>query len=219
MVKKIIICFISGLFVVPALAHDCDKYKKDIEIKLNKAEWGFDISASDHDLWPVGGYVKIQPFSMFAPKIGYVFNGKYYCVYLDSIETTVGFQDFHIVIDKKYKPESCEYNAVLEHEKHHISDSEAAFDKIYPKLEAALQDAVKDVEPVYVSDADNVPYAIEDMQNKIKNNKKLKELVDEFNELSSHDAAVLDGTPDENLIKCEEEKIKSAFEKFYKKKK
>ena len=218
MVKKIIY-FLCGLFVFgSAFADDCSQYKKDVDRKLTKAEWKVTTAPSDDDLWPVGGYVNVRPFSLFTPKIEYVYNGKYYCVYLTEVQATVGFKDFEVIINKNYKKDSCEYNAVLTHENHHIADAEDAFNKIFPEIEDALRAAAKDVDPIYTTDADEVPYAIEKIQDKVMKYKKLTDLVEQFKTQQADDAAVLDGAPDENLRKCEEEKMKAAFEKYYKNK-
>ena len=106
----------STLFCVnDAFAGVCDKFKKSPEINLEKSDWDIIIKPSDEDLWPIGGFVNVRPFSSLTPNIGYVFNGKYYCVFLNNIDATVGFRDFEITIDKKYDKDSCEYNAVLDH--------------------------------------------------------------------------------------------------------
>ena len=216
--KRIFIILSCLCFIDSAIADVCDEYKKDQEITLKKADWDVVIKPSDKDLWPRGGFITVQPFSSFSPKIGYVFNGKYYCVFLDSMDAEVGFHDFKITIDKKYAQDSCEYNAVLEHEKHHMTDSENAFNNIFPKIKDALQNAVNSVKPIYVENADDVPYAFEKIQNQIMGYKQLKDLVEEFKQQQEQDANHLDGAPDEHLQKCEQDKIDAAFEKYFKKK-
>lgn len=218
MIKKICIFLLFFTFNLPANAGVCDEYKKDVDLDLSKSTWKTNIKPSDTDLWPKGGFVEIQPFNTVEPKIGYAFNGKYYCVFLDSVKVVVGFKDFEITIDKKYKKDSCEYNAVLEHENHHIDDSVKALDKVYSELKPVLKDVVNSVEPIYVEDADEVPYVFEKIEDKIMHDKKIKKLVDEFQEQQSNDADALDEKPDEKLQKCTKDKIDAAFEKYYKKK-
>ena len=216
--KKFIILLGCLLFAKSGVAGECDEYKKSPEITLKKAEQNIVIKKSDKDLWPVGGFVNIQPFNSVSPKIGYVFNGKFYCVYLDSVDATVGFRDFEITVDKKYKKDSCEYNAVLEHENHHITDAKNAFEKVFPKVEKILTDVANSLEPIYVESAEGVPYAMEKISDNIVKNKKLKNLVQEFQKQQESDAKKLDEKPDEKLQKCEQDKLDAAFEKYYKEK-
>lgn len=205
-------------FNISSFAGPCDEYKKNVDVKLSRTKHDFNIVPSDKDLWPVGGFTNVAPFHQLKPKIGYVFNGKYYCVFLDSVDAIVGFRDFEIVIDKKYEPGSCEYNAVLEHEKHHMADAEHALDLVFDDVADALKEAANEIEPIYVENVDDVPYKFEEIQNKLIQNKKLKSLVDKFKEQTTRDAEHLDGTPDEHLKKCYQEKMDAAWEKYYKQK-
>ncbi len=226
MVKKFFVVLCSVVLCAPAVSGPCDKYKKNPDVNIKKADWKINVHRTDQDMGQKAGYVSIQPFNSFAPQIGYVFNGEYYCVYLDSVKSTVGFRDFEIYVDEKFPVDSCEYNAVLAHENHHIDDAVAALDNVFPKIKGALQDAANDVQPVYVTDADSVPRIFEEMSNQVQNNKKLMDLVNEFKTQNDRDATALDSEPDENLKKCMQEKIKAgidkvqaAFDKYFKSKK
>ncbi len=219
MVKNIFCFLFMFLCSCGAWAGPCDEYKHDVKINLERAKSDFNIVPSDRDLWPVGGFIKVVPFYQLKPEIGYMFNGKYYCVFLNSVDATVGFRDFEIVIDKKYKSGSCEYDAVLGHEKHHMADAIHALDLVFDDVAAGLQNAANEIEPIYVENTDDVPYKFEEIQNKLIQNKKLKSLVDKFKEQTTRDAEHLDGTPDEHLEKCHQEKMDAAWEKYYKNKK
>ena len=226
MVKNLVFVLFSVLLCAPAISGPCDKYKKNPDVNIKKAEWKINVHQTDENLGQKAGYVNVQPFNSFAPKIGYVFNGEYYCVYLDSVESTIGFRDFEIYVDKKFPVDSCEYNAVLAHENHHINDAIAALNNVFPRVKQALQDAANDVQPVYVTDADSVPQVFEKMSNQVQNNKKLMDLVNEFKTQNDRDAAALDSEPDDGLEKCIQEKIQAgidkvhaAFDKYFKNKK
>ena len=135
------------------------------------------------------------------------------------MDVEAGFNDFEIFIDKKYEKDTCEYNAVLEHENHHISDAVAALDDLFDNLKPVLQDVINNIEPIYVENVDDVPQAFDKISDKIVNNKKLRDLDKNFKEQNSRDASVLDNGPDENLKKCTEDKVNAAFEKYFKNKK
>lgn len=218
MVKKFLFVFINLFFIGSGLAGPCDEYKKNINIDLQKKIGSVNINSSTDDLWPRAGYVVVKPYSLIEPKIGYVFNGKFYCVYLDSVDVTVGFQDFDMFIDKKYNKNSCEYNAVLKHENHHIDDSKKALDNIFDELNSTFKNVVNNIEPIYVENADDVPYAFEKIEEKITKDADILKLVEKFKKQTTDDAAELDNTPDEMLEKCTVDKVNAAFEKYYKKK-
>ena len=218
MIKKLLL-FCCGLFVcMPAFADDCRGYKKTPEIKITQPSHNVNISSSDRDLWPKGGYVTVLPFGVFTPNIGYVYNGKYYCVYLDSVDANVGFKDFEIIIDKKYEPGSCKYEAILEHEKHHVSDSERALNDIMPELKTALRDIANSVQPVLVADSQALVNTFDNMQNQIMKNEKLAGLLEKFKARQAADAKVLDDAPDENLKNCKTNKIRTRLKEYFKKK-
>ena len=219
MVKKFLfvlccLCFVGS----GAVAGPCDNYKKNIDIKIQKSKWKINVHSSDDDLWPRAGYVVVKPYSLIEPNIGYAFNGKFYCVYLDDVNVTVGFQDFDVYIDKKYQKDSCEYNAVLKHENHHIDDSENALDNIFDELNSVFKNVVNNIEPIYVENADDVPYAFEKIQDKITKDNDIVKLVEKFKKQTTQDADNLDNAPDDELEKCTVDKVNAAFEKYYKKK-
>ncbi len=215
MAKKILIVLFSLFCVNTAFAGLCDEYKNRAEIKIQKSKWNVTVQPSDKDLSHEAGYVNVQPYNSVVPGVSYSFNGKFFCVYLTSIEATVGFKDFEIIIDKKYEKDSCEYNAVLAHEKHHIKDAEDALENVFPDIEGALQEAVDSVEPIYTEDVYEVPYAIEKINNQVIKYHKLQELVERFKKQHTESAKTLDDSPDENMKKCLEDKLKDAFDKYY----
>lgn len=216
MVKKLVLV-LFGLFCVnTAFAGLCDEYKNRAEIKIEKAKWNVTVQSSDKELSPEAGYVNVKPYNLFVPHVNYSFNGRFFCVYLTSVEATVGFKDFNIIIDRKYEKDSCEYNAVLAHEKHHIKDAEDALEDVFPDIEGALQEAVDSVDPIYTENVYEVPYAIEKINNQVMKYHKLQELVERFKKQHTDSAKALDSAPDKNLQKCLEDKIKDAFDKYYK---
>ena len=218
MVKKFFQFLFGFVFISSGFAGPCDKYKIAPDINLKKAEYNVNVKSSEGDLWPEAGYTSIGAFNRIEPNVMYVFNGKYYCVFIKSVDAVVGFKDFDIVIDKKYEKGSCEYNAVLEHEKHHIRDSEKVFEEVFPEIGVALYDIVDSVRPIYTENPYEIPYAIEKLQEQIVRNEKLKELVEKFKKQQESDANELDSVPDPNLHKCFENTMKDAFEKYNKEK-
>ena len=218
MIKHIIYFFMFVFICFPVFADVCGEYKKTPEIKIVQSKHDVHVNLSNTDLWPKGGYVTVLPFGVFTPNIAYVFNGEYYCVYLDSVDATVGFKDFEIIIDKKYKNDACKYNAILAHEKHHVSDSENALKDIFPEIQKTLRDVANSVKPIYVDDNKYLSATFDSIQNQIMKNEKLLGLMDKFKARQAADAKILDDSPDENLQKCTTNKIKTRLKKYFNKK-
>ncbi len=71
------------------------------------------------------------------------------CVQLREINLTMGYDIIDVYIDKKYKPGSCEYEVVKEHENYHVRVSQEAMQFFKPDLEKAVRAAVKRVSMQY----------------------------------------------------------------------
>ena len=214
MIRNIVCFLLICFFVSPGFCGPCDEYKKDVNVNIKKSEYNITVTPSDKDLFPVGGYVDVSPYNEVKPEVGYVFNGKYFCVFLKSVDIVVGFKSFPIVIDKAYKKDSCEYNAILKHENQHITDALYVFDTMYDRLKKNINDIVDSVEPLYVDNADSVPKAVDDITNRLVKNKKLRDLSREFHIENNKYVTALDSKPNYEFDKCIQDRITAAFKKY-----
>lgn len=202
-----IFTFLFCLFCVESVfAGPCDEYKKNPPVNIEKSSWNITVQSSQEDLWPKGGFVKIHPFYTLSPTIQYTYNGDFYCVYLESVNAVVGFQDFDITINKKHKSGSCEYDAILKHENHHIQDSVNALNSLFPDIKSTLAELSNSIETIYVEDPDNVQIAIEGIESQLIESEQIKRLIENFKRQQEYDANVLDSEPDEGLKQCAIEK-------------
>lgn len=77
-------------------------------------------------------------------------NGITACVQIGRMKIEIGYETLDVYIDKKYKPGTCEYEVVKEHENYHVRVSQEAMSFFKPDIEDALEKAVARVQPVYV---------------------------------------------------------------------
>lgn len=61
-----------------------------------------------------------------------------YCGYLDTVNATVGYDRLTVYIARRYRPGSCQYNSIMEHEKLHVLVFRRALERYAPRLERRL---------------------------------------------------------------------------------
>ena len=62
-----------------------------------------------------------------------------YCGYLDTVNATVGYDRLTVYIARRYRPGSCQYNSIMEHEKLHVLVFRRALERYAPRLERRLE--------------------------------------------------------------------------------
>ena len=69
------------------------------------------------------------------------------CVQIKEFKLTLGYDTLDVYIDKKYKPKSCEYEVVKEHENYHVRVSQEAMTFFKPDVEKSLRAALAKIKP------------------------------------------------------------------------
>ena len=72
-----------------------------------------------------------------------------FCVQIKRMDLVLGYNTLDVYIDKKYKPGSCEYEVVKEHENYHVRVSQEAMMFFKRDIEQALETALSHIEPEY----------------------------------------------------------------------
>lgn len=75
-----------------------------------------------------------------------------YCLWLTRVDTILRYADTVIYIDKRFKPGSCQYETVLDHEHIHIAINRETLWQHAPRIRAALEEVVQRINPVVVGD-------------------------------------------------------------------
>lgn len=80
--------------------------------------------------------------------------GGYFCAYPISYDLKIGYEDFLVFIDRRYKPGTCEHKAVLEHENSHVRLYKHHLKKHLPYIKKYARNATLNVGTVVVSSPD-----------------------------------------------------------------
>ncbi len=80
--------------------------------------------------------------------------GGRYCAEPVSYDLSIGYADFLVYIDRKYRRGSCEFRAILNHEDAHVALYRAYLTRYLPKIERQAREAAARVRPVVVSTPD-----------------------------------------------------------------
>ncbi|MDE6250922.1 MAG: hypothetical protein K2M34_04820 [Alphaproteobacteria bacterium] len=160
--------FLFGIFVavLPILSagayNDCLNYKITPRIDIATYEWEKSVSQPD-DYMNEHGHVQtslIQENGINV-KLFSVIGG--WCVVLDSVDTKIGYKKFDVKVDKKYKPNSCFYNAVLAHEDKHINVHLSVLENHKKALHDTLYGAANSIMPIFIEDIETVDNVINDI--------------------------------------------------------
>jgi len=71
-----------------------------------------------------------------------------FCVMLQQLNVDIGFPKVDIYIDKKYKPGTCNYNVIKEHENYHARVQQEGLKFFSKKIKEAYQIALSKIKPV-----------------------------------------------------------------------
>lgn len=86
--------------------------------------------------------------SIEARKIG----PKSYCARLTKVEAKIGYDKFNVFIAKKFRPGTCAYDSIREHELTHVSVFTSGLDEFYPRMRHRLERATGAITTIKVSD-------------------------------------------------------------------
>ncbi|MGN1062819.1 MAG: hypothetical protein ACI4QM_00640 [Alphaproteobacteria bacterium] len=78
-------------------------------------------------------------------------NAHQVCVNLKEVTFEIGYDVIDVYIDRKYKPGSCEYRVIRDHEDYHVAVYRKAMTFFQPDIEKALRASVKKMSPVSVT--------------------------------------------------------------------
>ncbi|MBF0168286.1 MAG: hypothetical protein HQL45_11715 [Alphaproteobacteria bacterium] len=113
--------------------------------------------------------------------------GVYYCGWLSQIEVRVFFKSMVVNVAGEYRPGSCEYTAVLDHENHHVAIFRRNMDLYARKIQSTLNEAVAR----YGSASGNSEQAVT-KQFMAEASRVIKPLMDEMHAQAERDHAKLD---------------------------
>jgi len=95
--------------------------------------------------------------------------GGRYCAYPVSYNLNIGYADFLVYIDRKFRRGTCEYRAILKHENAHVALYKGYLTRYLPSIKKQARAAALGVRPVVVSTPDlGAKYIQEQVQRRIR---------------------------------------------------
>ena len=169
--KRLLFCifcvfqFISASFAVD----DCIDYKLTPKIDIKSPIWVKNVVQPLERMDVLHGNViatLVDNFEITAD-ITSIEDG--FCVALKNIDVTIGYSDILVQIDISHKPNTCSYNAILQHEDEHIRAYLSIIDDNIDLIKQSVQSASGFVNPVFVKNEKDIELAIDKLNNELQN--------------------------------------------------
>lgn len=167
--------FLCAFFVIasPAFGNECINYKIRPKITVAAPGWVKHVvqPVKPMDLWHGNVIATLVDNYDIAADVTPVGDGV--CIWLKSVNATIGYSDFLVQIDMRHKVGTCEYDAVLGHEDEHIRAYLSIIDDAAADLHAAVYSAADSVMPIFVKDKENIDAAIDEFNKSLQNHPEL----------------------------------------------
>lgn len=75
-----------------------------------------------------------------------------YCARLTKVEAKIGYDKFDVFVARKFRPGTCAYNSVHEHELTHVAVFKSGLDEFYPRMRHRLERATGALGNIKVGD-------------------------------------------------------------------
>ena len=105
------------------------------------------------------------------------------CVSLGTLNFKMGYDDLFVYIDKKYKPSSCEYQVIKNHENYHVAVAQQAMTFFKPDVEAQIQKSLQKLKPQLVTTAEEKDMVLKNQFNQVMND--LRPLINHINKVTA----------------------------------
>lgn len=151
---SVVTFFLITALPFPLQAETCSSYHHPVSVRVNintgKVTYNNSLYSSQFPTKPphtVTGLTVAQLTTNMTAKLYVQQNSNKTCVGLDELTINIGFPQINVYIDKKYRPGSCQYNVIKEHEKYHVRVQQEGLKFFSPKIKKAFQIAAKKVKP------------------------------------------------------------------------
>ncbi|MBQ7055392.1 MAG: hypothetical protein IJN91_00460 [Alphaproteobacteria bacterium] len=169
--------FLLWIFVLlcvdTAVAADCMRFKINPSVFISKPDWKKTVVQPyvPMDLWHGNVVATLVDKYDISVDVNQVNDG--ICVWLKSVDAVIGYNDFTVQIDIRHTPDTCAYDAVLNHENKHIDTYLSVIDDFNSDLNSAVSVAADSVMPVFVKSNDDVDGAIDMIHQELQNHPDL----------------------------------------------
>lgn len=168
MFKKII--FLLSL-IIPnfVLADDCLDYKLNPYITIKSPNWTKSVVQPLKSMDILHGDVIATFVDEFeiTGDITSIEDG--FCVALKGVDAIIGYSDFLVQIDISHRPNTCSYNAILQHEDEHIRAYLSVIEDNQDLFKQSIKNAADSVTPIFIKNEKDIESAIDKLNNELQN--------------------------------------------------
>jgi hypothetical protein len=122
------------------------------------------------DNWyPLGLTLTLFTYEVSPKVVAYPITKDKYCALPTKIDIKMGYPSFEILIDSRYRPGTCQYNAIRDHENEHVNLYLEALNHFTPWLETRILTEARRIKPIVVTSPDRAAqYFTNVLMSKIK---------------------------------------------------
>ena len=92
-----------------------------------------------------------------------------YCVYLDEVRANFGFEKFEVYIGREYRPGTCEYRTILDHENEHVAINNAVVREFGPRIRQSIEQQLGVMPPLFAPSVNTGSRrAIQELQDRVE---------------------------------------------------
>lgn len=168
--KNFIYIFLSlFVFITNVFAgDDCLNYKLNPDITVKIPVWNKSVVQPLQNMDVLHGEViatLVDEFEITAD-ITSIEDG--FCVALKNVDATIGYSDFLVQIDISHRPNTCSYNAILQHEDEHIRAYLSVIDDNMDLIKKSVKIASDTIIPVFVKNEKDIESAIDKLNDELQ---------------------------------------------------
>lgn len=172
MFKKLI-CLYFIIFPGFLWADGCLKYKQIPSTKILKTSYETHLVQPEEYMDKYHGNVVATLTEDYDVIVDVISVNNGYCVVLKGIDAKIGYSDFLVKIDKSNKYNSCEYNAILNHEYKHLGAYLSVIDDLEYDIKDSVFNAANSIMPEFVTSREDIDGIIEKMNYKLREHPEL----------------------------------------------
>jgi len=167
---KKFICIFLSFFVSGAIAgDDCLDYKLNPDVTIRMPVWSKSVVQPLQKMDVLHGEVVatlVDEFEITAD-ITSIEDG--FCVGLKNVDVTIGYSDFLVQIDMSHQPNTCSYNAILQHEDEHIRAYLSVIEDNEDVFRKSIKNAANSIVPIFIKNEKDIESAIDKLNAQLQN--------------------------------------------------
>lgn len=167
--KKFIYTFLS-FFISNAFAgDDCLDYKLNPNVTIKMPVWSKSVVQPLQKMDVLHGEVVATLVDEFEITVDITSIEDGFCVTLKNVDATIGYSDFLVQIDISHRPNTCSYNAILQHEDEHIRAYLSVIEDNQDLFKKSIKNASDSIVPVFVKNEKDIESAIDKLNSELQN--------------------------------------------------